>query len=236
MKSKTLDKWFERHREKGYKKFIYDGIVNEDEWEKSDVKVCFFLKEAYLLGSEESADLCRWLDQGLNKRMWHTVADWIFALESVTDSSIPSFDFIPKSDSEETARIKSCAIINIKKSDGKPNSEKNDLLDFLKEDSDLIREQFEEIKPEIIVCGNTAYFFQIAFGAEVNSKGSLISNAKYNGVEIDRNELGRKGFVSAGDKLIIDFCHPANRFDRMGKYYAFSTLYQQALLHNKKNA
>ena len=43
-----MDSWKEKHRNKGYKRFIRDGIVCEEQWEKQQTpKVCYFLKEAY---------------------------------------------------------------------------------------------------------------------------------------------------------------------------------------------
>lgn len=43
-----FDEWEKRHLAKGHKRFIRDGIVNEDWWmqKQSVPKICFFLKEA----------------------------------------------------------------------------------------------------------------------------------------------------------------------------------------------
>ena len=43
-----FDTWEKRHLDAGYKRFIRDGIVNEEWWsqEQRVPKICFFLKEA----------------------------------------------------------------------------------------------------------------------------------------------------------------------------------------------
>lgn len=46
-----LENGKKEHEEKGYRKFISDGIVNYRKWEnQSTPKVCYFLKEAYDVG------------------------------------------------------------------------------------------------------------------------------------------------------------------------------------------
>lgn len=214
LKTDLQHQWRNKHIEKGYGKFIYDGIVDLEEWAKSSKKVCFFLKEAYLKSDSEYGDLCEWLKDGNVKRMWHTVSDWVFALNKIEVSLIPSYNEI---DDNESERIKTISVVNIKKSEGYSNSKNDNLISFVEEDARFIKQQIEDIAPKIIVCGNTTYFFQIAVGNE------------FKGFEINYDQLNLKGFFWAGDTLIIDFCHPANRFDRMGKYYAFAALYQQAL-------
>ena len=234
LETDILIQWKQRHLEKHLKThddrnvgFIYDGIVDIDEWSKTTKKrACFFLKEAYMKDVREETDLCEWLCNGNVIKLWHTVADWVYAVQNVTTNFIPAYTDI---DSYELARIKSSAVVNIKKSNGTPVSNDADLMKYVTDDADLIQKQLYEIAPEIIVCGNTTYFLELVFGAKTDEKGLIVENANYNGFEIDHKELNRKGFYWAGDTLIIDFCHPANRFDRMGKYYAFAALYQQAL-------
>ena len=43
-----MDVWEAKHRQKGYKRFIRDGLVYQEAWESQQTpKVCYFLKEAY---------------------------------------------------------------------------------------------------------------------------------------------------------------------------------------------
>ena len=162
--SNFLDDWRQHHLKKGYTKFIYDGIVNETLWKNAKPKICFFLKEAYLKENTETADLCKWFNENDLWRMWWVVSDWIYGIENTTTTAIPAFDE-EKLDKTELAnkRIRSTAVINIKKSNGETNSKHEDLLAFAKDDREFIKKQFEQINPEIIVCGNTGYYFEIIF-------------------------------------------------------------------------
>lgn len=226
------DIWSRHHEAKGYKNFIYDGIVNATLWAASKKKVCFFLKEAYLKNDSIVADnnLCNWLNTNDVWRMWWVVSDWIYAIEHTTASSIPRFstenlDIVEKANH----RVRSSAIINIKKSDGAPSSTHDDLLLFAHEDQHFIKKQLLSIDPKIIVCGNTRFYFETIFGYDNFEKRS----AEYNGYTINHDEFCEKGYYWAGETLIIDFCHPANYFMRKGKYYALCALYQQACIEKE---
>lgn len=228
--------WKERHQNKGLNKFIYDGIVNENLWEKAEKRITLFLKEAYLKEDVSEGNLCRSLNKWTVWKMWRTVSDWIYALQNVTVKSIPAYHSFNFNDNDTSSeRVRSISVVNIKKSEGKSSSDHDDLMNFVKVDSDLIQRQISEINPEIIVCGNTGYYFEIVYGAELDKKDNIISNAKYNGIEINHKDFNEKGYIWAGDTLIINYCHPANHFHRQGKYYAFAALYQQALIEKNKN-
>lgn len=229
--TENLKEWHNHHLSKGLEKFVYDGIVNETLWKTTKPKICFFLKEAYLKEDEKSANLCEWLSKNDIWRMWWVVSDWIYAIEKTTPQSIPVFD-IKELDNTENAnqRVRSSAIINIKKSNGKSNSNYDDLLSFAKNDSNFIRKQFNDINPDVIVCGNTRLFFEMVFGY-VPKEHTL---AEYRGFSINHDELSKKGYFWAGETLIIDFCHPSNRFMRMGKYYALCALYQAACIEKTR--
>lgn len=227
--------WQKEHQEKGLSKFIFDGIVNETFWNESNKKIMFFLKEAYILGDDLEGNLCKSLNKWYIWKMWWVVSDWVYALNNVTLESIPAYYNFDYNDHwEATKRVRSISVVNVKKSEGKPNSEFDDLMGFVKNDKEYIAKQVEEINPEIIVCGNTDYYFEYVFEAELDKKGRIISNATYNGYEVDHNKFKEKGFAWAGNTLIIDYCHPANHFNRQGKYYALAALYQQALKEKQK--
>lgn len=156
MVNPVQDEWKERHQNKGLNKFIYDGIVNESLWIESPKKIMFFLKEAYLKDEVSEGNLCSFLNKWSVWRMWKVVSDWIYALQNVTETSIPSFHSFDYNNSDEsTCRVRSISVVNLKKSEGKTSSDYSDLLNFIQQDKDLIQRQIEEINPEIIICGNT---------------------------------------------------------------------------------
>ena len=230
---KLLDQWREHHLKQGYQKFIYDGIINQDLWRSAEHKICLFLKEAYLKDDAPTADLCNWLNKYDLWRMWWVVSDWIYGIENTTATSISAYnEKLLNEKKSANNRIRSAAIINIKKSNGKSGSEHEDLQTFAQNDKEFIKKQFKEINPKIIICGNTRYYFEIVFGYDPENGNSC---AEYNGITISHENFNKKGYIWAGDALIIDFCHPSNRFMRMGKYYAFCALYQQALIEKQQN-
>ena len=227
--------WQKEHQEKGLGKFIFDGIVNENLWAVSDKKILFLLKEAYLKGKETEGNLCKWFNEGPIWKIWWVVSDWIYALQNVTLENIPAYYDFNYNDSEEsTKRVRSSAVVNLKKSEGKSNTDFDNLMKFVENDKEYIKAQILEINPDIIVCGNTHYCLEVVFDARRDEKGSIESNAIYNGYPFNHSELENKGFVWVGNTLIINFCHPSNRFDRQRKYYALAALYQQALKEKVK--
>lgn len=111
-----MDSWEEKHRNKGYKRFIRDGIVCEEEWEKQQTpKVCYFLKEAYT-SNENGYNLVEDLhDCEQPWTMWRKIAIWTQAIHNAFSQNMCEYDeeILRSHEKEIIDRI---AVVNVKKS------------------------------------------------------------------------------------------------------------------------
>ena len=230
---KLFEEWQERHFKKGNDFFSRDGIVNNRVWEQQTTKrICFFLKEAHQR-DYHIWSLTKWLrnendGDGVIQKMWHTVAEFTYGLINTTTNSIPRYaDAKALSESEKSALLQRIAIVNVKKSEGKSNSKWVDLIDYAKNDADLIRRELDIIDPDIIVCGNNSSLLRIVYGAEVDSRNKVLHNGRID--ENLCNFLDENGYVWFEDKVIIDFWYPANQFPKKMNFYTLCCIYQKAL-------
>lgn len=108
--------------------------------------------------------------------------------------------------------IRKIAVVNVKKSNGKTNSDGEELVKYANEDKELLLKEIEMIKPKIIICGNNVRLLNIVFD------GAL-----------DMEKLYKHHYVIHNGYIIIDYYHPACHYPNFVNYYAIASLYQQAL-------
>ncbi|WP_352338532.1 hypothetical protein [Psychrobacter sp. 16-MNA-CIBAN-0192] len=205
-----FEDWKNSDLHKG-KLFITDGIIDEDFWLKSEVKVLFLLKEAYdskrVEGSWDLTKLiCR---KKVSGRTLKPMAQWAYGVHNI----MKNYEIAPyKGDGVDVEKaLLSSAIINLKKSSGKSASSSTNLSAYVDEDWHLIHKQIRDIKPEIVICGNT---------------WSLIKQ------KMSYEKISDRSYLSE-DILYIDYWHPANRAPSVMNYYSICALVQLAL--NKLN-
>lgn len=205
-----FDEWEKRHLAKGYKRFIRDGIVNEDWWmqEQSVPKVCFFLKEART-DQEEGYNLVKDLYAYEPWKLWQRVAVWTQAIQLSVSGERPYDEDKIKMKSHEAVR--QTAVVNVKKSNGLAESTEEDLWQYVKDDKDLLKKELEIVNPDIIVCGYT-------FG--------MLSEVL--GEELERDNTTDTMYAFWKDKLVIDYYHPACHYPNRVNYYALMSICRSA--------
>lgn len=201
-----FDEWEKRHLAKGHKRFIRDGIVNEDWWmqEQSVPKVCFFLKEART-DQEEGYNLVKDLYTYEPWKLWQRVAVWTQAIQLSFSGECPYDEDKIKMKSHEAVR--QTAVVNVKKSNGLAESTEEDLWQYVKDDKDLLKKELEIVNPDIIVCGYT-------FG--------MLSEVL--GEELERDNTSDTMYAFWKDKLVIDYYHPACHYPNRVNYYALMSI------------
>lgn len=142
--------------------FFKDGIVCPEEWEKTQIKILFVLKEVHNKGSRgiynflESDDI----QNGYKEKstMWRKVISLAYGILNYKTVCFEDIDQKMVKDNEKlyTDIVKKIAIMNIKKSGG------GSTVDSLytkqaKKFGDKIKKEIEIISPDIIVCCNTFY-------------------------------------------------------------------------------
>ena len=132
-----FDYWETEHKKRGYKRFIRDGIVDETWWKESQSvpKICYFLKEART--EEEHYVLTDDLRNREPWRLWQRVAVWTQAIQLAFTGERAYNEEKIKLKSHEA--IKQIAVVNVKKSEGLPNSTEDDLMKYVDHDKELIK-------------------------------------------------------------------------------------------------
>ena len=206
-----MKKWKQEHMNKGYTNFISDGILNYELWEKSNLKICFLLKEAYGdYGSLQNL-FQSWGD--IKYQLWHNVSYWLYGINHCyKENFTPDFEKC-KSDREECYELlQGTSVVNIKKSNGVSSTTKEDLKMYLDNDSKNILEELELINPNIIICGGTYEEYCRLNGIKPYSAMKKITDWTY--------------FFQG--KLIFDFTHPAAQIHGAMSYYTITSMFQKA--------
>lgn len=228
------------HQEKGYKRFIFDGVVNAEKYAASPVKVCFLLKECYVSVSDKQNDIRdhkEWLITGEYPRDHHWVkyicdpnednddctyslvdnlrqeAPWAKMWNAVTHmaSVILGAEEAGVSPSHAVQHI---AVVNLKKSNGISTSTEKDIIGYAKDDREYLLEELALLAPDIIVCGGT---FDLCKAAHIFPDDlRLICTYK--------KRSGLRAAWRWGKAIILDTWHPSA--PGLG-YDRFTSAYQQ---------
>lgn len=206
---------FDCYREKYKNRNSYlfvDGVADTENYNG----ILFLLKEAYT--SEEGSaeyDLVSNLAKGDLKGMWGRVCEWTAGIENTTEESI--FPFHRLSEKEKKKAFSHIAVINIKKVDGKPLSDDNDLKNYVEKNAEVLKKEILGTEPKVIVCGNTFKYLKSVFD-----------------IKISRNNENWYYWVNIGnlkDVLVLDYYHPSVNYPALLAYYGITNIYQQALLN-----
>lgn len=198
--------WEKRHLETGHKRFIRDGIVNEEWWmqEQRVPKVCYFLKEART-EQEQGYNLVKDLYEYEPWKLWKKVAIWTQAIQ-LAFTGERSYDY-GKIEMKSHEAIRQIAVVNVKKSDGLAGSSEEDLWNYVKMDKDLLKQELEIINADVIVCGYTFGMLCKVLEDEIEMEGTVDTM-----------------YAFWRDKLIIDYYHPACHFPNRVNYYALMSI------------
>jgi hypothetical protein len=194
--------------------FIADGIINKELWDKAPIKVLFILKEAYESDKDETKEwvLNDYLDRDLDKLgkiIWWSIAQWLHGINQlIKTGDVEPFDEKFKDISGIDDTFRSCAVINLKKSSGLSSSSTEDLAEYVKSDWDLLWQQVEEIKPDLIICGATYPLIASQLDTPVRSAEWLYLAKGYH---------------------FVDFWHPSNQWPYKVKYYSLLSALKQSM-------
>ena len=206
-----LDRWEKCSLHAG-KTFVRDGPIDWNEWSKVSCRVLFLAKEAY--GEPESGttwDLSRLVREewkGPKYKFWWTLGYWAYGIQRLRKGHIPASPFFEGSWKDVTDSVLATSVVNVKKSAGRSSSDKDDLEQYMRKDSQLICEQVKYLKPHVIVCCSTWTL----------AKDFLWPNAEQVSERVYRIH----------DMLVLDYWHPANRYPDVMCYYTAVALLHQA--------
>ena len=207
--------------------FVEDGIVCPELWFAQQVRPLFLLKEAY--GGTSDWSLLKHLME--NSQVigptWRKVIQWTYGILGTDVGSIPIFDANEIDQIKYgNGLLKHIAVMNVKKTSGKPNSEMKIIKNAAEKDKYELRKQIALCDPTVIICGYTMEALNIIME---NEDGVKIKD------ESNRNQNWYYKFELNGKEIIVlDYYHPSNQFPDLLNYYALMHIYQLALQDNQK--
>lgn len=147
-----------------------DGIIDPAKYKDVLVKVLFVLKE---VNDFPGGSLPVMLKDGPKGQMWHTVARW--------SAGLLKRDFPPFEEIDNIAVMKASlsqiAAVNLKKATGTAKADISVINAYAHQDRDLLLEQIDSIKPDVIVaCGIIdilIWLFDLKVKAEKPSQGPI---------------------------------------------------------------
>ena len=204
-------------------RFIKDGVVCPEKWFSQEVRPLFLFKEAYTTkGDNEMKDLIKdhliRTDKPIDK-MWERVSDWTRGLMFLSETG----EILPFASQEKikfygNEYIQKIAVMNIKKSSGAKESERENLLKYADYDAEEIYMQLEICDPTVIVCGYTGeYLIDYVFKEK---KEEIINNRS----KFEQDHYIYKCRLNGKDIPVVNFWHPANHFPDIMNYYCLMNI------------
>ncbi len=148
---------------------IFDGIINEIDYKNANVKLLWVLKDANSNGEDESYDLRLAIndlktESGIRKGWANTFANIVYVTNGILNNN--TWEEVPYyyDDPSFVDALKKIAYINVKKTGGGSQSIKNELQDYYNFSKDLLFNQINEFNPDVIIFGNTYFFFKNDLG------------------------------------------------------------------------
>jgi len=195
MESKTdqlnrlFDEWEKNVPE--YKgKFVRDGIINEQLYQTTSLKILFIMKEPND-PKQEAWDFRDWWKEKIKYAFSYRIGEWSYGLFN----NFPPYDDIWTNPNSVYNAIQQIAFMNIKKSGGGANSEYERMLNHLRLNLDYLQREIQIISPDIIITGLTWK----------EHRNVLFNEVKWinSGYDIPIGKLK--------NIKIIDFYHPSSR-------------------------
>lgn len=178
------------------KRFSHDGIMNYEAWINSVPKILFLLKENRAAKNEWEP----WDGITVGNIFSKNIARWRQIIIELFKNPAKELSF---SNIELPETIDDIAIIEVKKlNEGKGSSNYYNIKNYAIKDKDFLKEEFELINPDIVVCGNTGdYYGDIIYE---DSLEALINDSECY-------------CYKHGNRLVIEFYHPSTRSEEKEK-------------------
>ena len=170
-----FEEWKNKMPEKEKAFFIPDGIVNFEKWNKSKIKILFFLKEANVdIKNADSIDfderdyLLNYNKKEQYKKTHSPTVDvmiqWIYAIECCLYSDKKWKEVLKECKKEQLQdeMLEQIAIVNAKKipGGGTVNWSDFDLYMNEKVNIEFLFKQLNLYNPNIVICGKTAWILE----------------------------------------------------------------------------
>lgn len=189
--------------------FVQGGVVDEEMFDRSEVKLLFLLKEVNDTEQKEDWSLVQLIQDQMQEmtfyQIWKTIGLWSFGLQQ----GFPHYQTLTyRQDLHIADGLREIAIINLKKSGGGGVSNYEEIKEHAEKNKELWMKEIEIIHPDVVVCGGTFSIIQEILGFEATPCGSGVLTGK------------------ALNTLFIDFYHPMYRISPKVLYAYFKETMQ----------
>ena len=197
----SLEKeWMES---RDYALFCKDGILLEEEWDKSRTKILFLLKETFIhffviRGRAQGP-------HGNSKTFWRRMQMWTYLTDKIYNNEDYTFQDALKIKDKENSKI---AYVNIKKNvtlmgqKGRTSSDYNDIAKYARQDSHFLRRQIELINPDVIICCGTYDFMKNIFTKEEFKNNKVNSIWVIKAKHLSFVQSYQRGFFELEERLL----------------------------------
>ncbi len=185
-----FDQW-----EKNRKGFVFDGVVSEEDYLKSKIKLCFVLKE---VNDKDGGgwDLREYIKNGARKQSWDNITRWVKCIRNI-NLEYKWVELANVVEDERKSFLRSISVMNLKKTPGGYTSIKASFNKVVFQDKEYIQKQYAIYSPDITICCGTGWEMR----SVLNLDGSKIYNTN----------RGIEWFLNNASKPVIIYTHPEAR-------------------------
>ncbi len=206
-----IDRWKAHHPS-----FVIDGLINEEAYLASPLKVVFAMKDAYdnttPLGEVSNSNLCDYIRSSARGHTWASVARWCYGLKNI-HRDIPWQEVALYGDNahpDKLSLLRAIGVMNMKKVPSpQATTDIQALKEFAKDpiNKEFLHEQWQLYKPQLTICAGRAPF-EIMLA---------LNNAPHE--ETKFTKRGQRYWRNAEGQVLFESCHPAAQYPAATKYY-----------------
>lgn len=165
---------------------VFDGIVNEQKYQNSEIKIMWVLKDPNSTGEYGSYDLREAIntlkcEYGVRKEWGKTFNNIIYVTHGILNNAKWEDIPYPKNEPDIVDVLQNIAYINIKKIGGGAKSKDKEINEHYQKHKRLLLEQINEFNPDVVIFGSTYDYFKEDLKLnQMNIFGSCHATAKDN--------------------------------------------------------
>lgn len=149
-KTAELDRLFkewEQNIPEYQRKFVSDGIINEELYNKANKKILFIAKDPDDPDQKESWDFRELWNQEFKNTFTHRLAEWAYGVLN----DFPDYKTVCNDRPKLICALQSIAFMNVKKIGGRSEADRNEIFEHTKRNKNFLLNEIEIIKPEIVI-------------------------------------------------------------------------------------
>ena len=205
-------KLFEKWRPE-YKNFIPDGIVDEQAYLDSPIKILYLLKE---VNGGEDWDLCDFLKEGGRPQTWDNITRWTIGIHQ-WEREIQWSEIENITNEKRIETLNKICAVNVKKESGSSVADSGNLLKAVENDREKLQQQLAIYKPDLIVCCGTEWLYEKIY--QCNLEWNMTSRGIW--------------FARHKESIVISYSHPEARVKDCLLYYGLIDAVREILGKNK---